>query len=118
MDDQERYIILVAEPNYIPYTLVNFSAPIKHPTKFFSKILKLAKRMQRGGLVFCGEFNMVMNRSVDSTSTAVQQQGIGPLCCEEGLPSLERTFMVPGAVCTPQKRILPFILLCTKVILE
>lgn len=69
-DPEGRYIILVCTINKTAYTLINLYAPNAHQVHFIRKVLRLAKPLQKGHLLLCGDFNLVPDLYMDSTSAA------------------------------------------------
>ena len=67
-DPQGRYLILVCTINSIIYTVVNVYAPNVRQTRFFHKIMKKVRAIQKGLLIVCGDFNITSDPSVDMTS--------------------------------------------------
>lgn len=59
-DPRGCFIILVTEMDHVAYTLVNFYAPDERSLKFIHKVFKMAKIMQKGGLIICGDFNIII----------------------------------------------------------
>lgn len=67
-DPPGRFLILLCNLNSTTYTIVNVYSPNNHRIQFFNRLLKRVKRLQKGLLVICGNFNLTPEPSLDSTS--------------------------------------------------
>lgn len=67
-DSLGRFLILICDLNSTHYMLVNVYSPNNHQIQFFNRLLKKVKRLQKGLLVICGDFNRTPDLSLDSTS--------------------------------------------------
>lgn len=86
IDPKGRYIILQCTLNSKNYTLLSLYAPNSRQLPFLRKIITKTKETQVGGLIVCGDFNLVMNRSLDrSQGGSRTAQELNPLANEEEL---------------------------------
>lgn len=69
-DPKGRFIILVSNISRTPYTLINLYAPNSHLPPFLQKVIRKVSSIRKGHLVVCGDFNLVSDIYVDSTSAA------------------------------------------------
>lgn len=76
-DPEGRYIFLNCTINNMPYTLVSIYAPNHGQMAFLKKTLQAVRKFQQGHLIICGDFNMVLNNTLDST--AGSKQYLSPL---------------------------------------
>lgn len=63
IDDKGRYIILIVELNGTLCTLVNIYAPNRHQIRFIRRTLTRARSIQKGQLLICGDFNIIIPAS-------------------------------------------------------
>lgn len=81
-----RYIILICDLNNSTYTLVNLYAPNKGHTKFLKSLLKKAEKIKKGSLLLCGDFNSVVNKSMDcSHLRSTKRHKIQPFLSDNNL---------------------------------
>ena len=66
-DTQGRYIILVATLDNVTYTIVNIYAPNKNPHQFIQKVIGKTRKIQKGHLLICGDFNAPMDPDMDTS---------------------------------------------------
>ena len=66
-DAHGRYIILVASIDNSTYTIVNIYAPNKNPHQFIQKVIKMARKIQKGCLIICGDFNAPLDPDMDTS---------------------------------------------------
>lgn len=86
IDPQGRFLIVVAELDHITYTIVNLYAPNVRSLRFIRKVVSMAKKVQKGNLIICGDFNSIMNTELDVSSMASKQRpSLDSLCHEERL---------------------------------
>lgn len=84
-DPHRHSLILVAEMDHVTYTLVNLYAPNVRSLRFIRKVVRMAKKLQKGSLI-CGDFNMIMNTERDVSSVAFRRRpSLGSLCHKERL---------------------------------
>lgn len=84
IDPHGCFIILVAELNHTTYTLVNVYGPNVRPLRFIHKVVNTAKQMQKGNLLICRDFNVILNDDLDSSSVVQRRRPtLGPLCTKE-----------------------------------
>lgn len=74
LDPNGWYIILVCTINKVDYTLVNIYAPTVHQMQFFHRLMWIVKPMQQGHLIICGDFNIVPEVQIDSTSAEKRRE--------------------------------------------
>lgn len=67
-DPDGRFIFLLCTINNVPYTLTSIYAPNHHQMHFLKKTLRSARKTQKGHLLVCGDFNLVPNKEMDSTT--------------------------------------------------
>lgn len=85
-DPHGCYLILVAEMDHVTYTLVSLCAPNVRSLRFIRKVIRMVKKLQKGSLLICGDFNMIMNMELDVSSVAFRRRpSLGSLCHEERL---------------------------------
>lgn len=65
IDPKGRFIILKCTLNSKNYTILSLYAPNSRQIPFIKKTIESAKESGSGGLIICGDFNIVMNKSVD-----------------------------------------------------
>lgn len=83
-DVNGRFLIVVATVNNITYTLVTLYAPNTHQQKFIRKVMKKVRSVQRGYVLLCGDFNITMDPSIDSTArTRIKKLGLAPCVLQE-----------------------------------
>lgn len=70
LDPNGRYIILICIMNKITYTMLNVYAPNTHQMSFLGKALCKAPKLCKGHLLICGDFNLVVDIHMDTTSAA------------------------------------------------
>lgn len=63
-----RYIIAICDINNVTCTLVTIYVPNTHQVAFLNKLGKKIKRVKQGNLLWCGDFNVINEASMDSTS--------------------------------------------------
>lgn len=68
LDPNGRYIILKGDINSHPYTLVALYAPNSHQVCFPSRLLRKVRAHQYGNLVLCGDFNHIVDPSLDTST--------------------------------------------------
>lgn len=86
IDTKGRFIILKGTFNSKQYTILSLYAPNSHQLSFIRKTIATAKEVGSGGLIVCGDFNVVMNKSVDrSVGCHRFAQELQPLADEEEL---------------------------------
>lgn len=68
IDDDGRYIILICSIENTLLTIVALYAPNTHPLRFLKSLLKKVSKMRKGNLVLCGDFNIVPDQQIDSSS--------------------------------------------------
>lgn len=69
MDPQGRFLILICDINSATYTVANVYAPNRGQIRFFNRVMKKIRSVERGCLLLCGDFNITPDPSVDSTAT-------------------------------------------------
>lgn len=69
-DPEGRFFILVCTLDNVTYTLVNICAPNNRQMKFHKATLKKIHEMQKGHILMCGDFNLVSDFVMDSSSSA------------------------------------------------
>ena len=67
IDQQGRYVILVAKIENTILTLVNIYAPNRNPQQFLQKVITITKKIQKGNIILCGDFNATMDPTLDTT---------------------------------------------------
>lgn len=67
-DENSRYIILICNINNTHYTIVNIYSPNQRQICVLTTTIKKAKNVQKGHLLICGDFNMIPDNRMDSTS--------------------------------------------------
>lgn len=68
LDPGGRFIILVCEVDSVKCTLVNVYAPNSRQIAFLNKVKRKVERVKQGALIWCGDFNAIVDPSLDSTS--------------------------------------------------
>lgn len=63
-----RYLALDCTLNSNRYTVITIYAPNKKQIHFLSKLMKKINRFKQGQLMICGDFNIVPDNSIDSSS--------------------------------------------------
>lgn len=74
IDPEGRFIILVCSINKQIFTLINVYAPNVHQIRFLRKVFRTAKPLKQGRLIVGGDFNLVPDLSLDSTSAAKRRR--------------------------------------------
>lgn len=69
-DPNGRYIILICTINKTTYTILNVYAPNSQQMKFLRSVLHKANKVRQGHLLICGDFNLVTDIHMDTTSAA------------------------------------------------
>lgn len=64
VDPKSRYVILTCILNSRIYMLVSLYAPNTQQKTFMKKIIAEAKEFKKGGLIVCGDFNIVMDKQL------------------------------------------------------
>lgn len=64
---QGRYVILVVNIENSILTIANVYAPNKSLQQFLQKVLRITKKIQKGNVVICGDFNVSMDPLMDTT---------------------------------------------------
>lgn len=72
IDPEGRFIILICNINSTKFTLVKVYAPNTLQTLFMTSLPKKIKKIQKGSLLICGDFNATVNPQMDSTSTTIR----------------------------------------------
>lgn len=67
-DPEGRFIILICNINRVTYSIINLYAPNSHQLKFIRRVMRSAKPIQKGHVIICGDFNLVPDIHMDSTS--------------------------------------------------
>lgn len=67
-DPKGRYIILVCELNNLLYTIVNLYAPNTGQASFLKALHHKINKHKQGALLICGDFNCVVDTSLDCSS--------------------------------------------------
>lgn len=68
VDPQGRYIIPICDLNNTTYTIINVSSPNTGQAKFLRKVYKKSKSLQRGLVLWCGDFNSPLDPLLDTTA--------------------------------------------------
>lgn len=90
-DSKGRFVILRGIINSKKYTILSLYAPNSQQTPFLRNIISEAKKTKIGDLIICGDFNVVMDRSLDrSQSSHRYAQELNPLVNEEELHDVWR----------------------------
>lgn len=69
LDPEGRFIILVCTINNVAYTLVTIYVPNQRQMPFLKNTLKAIREIQQGHLLICGDFNLVPENEMDSSSS-------------------------------------------------
>lgn len=69
-DPQGRFLILLCTINNVKYTLLNIYAPNTQQMSFIRKTVRKAQENKQGHLLLCGDFNLVIDIHMDTTSAA------------------------------------------------
>lgn len=92
-DPQGQYIILICELNQTVFTLVNLYAPNTKQRRFLAPLLAKALEEKQGTLIIGGDFNLILNPAIDSTtSTRRSAHSITPLRHKYELYDIWRCF--------------------------
>lgn len=67
LDPKGRFVLLQCEINSLPYTILSIYAPNKHQLRFIRRVITKAKQLLKGGLVICGDFNIVADKELDKS---------------------------------------------------
>lgn len=67
-DKEGRYIILICDLYNVTYTLVNLYAPNSGQLPFIRSLKKREDKIKKGFLLYCGDFNCVVNKIMDCSS--------------------------------------------------
>lgn len=70
MDPGGRFIILVCDINNVPCTIVNVYAHNTRQFSFLNKVRKKVHSIRKDNLLWCGDFNAIVDASIDTTSTS------------------------------------------------
>lgn len=73
-DPNGRYIILICTINKTTYTILNVYAPNSQQMKFLRSVLHKANKVRQGHLLICGDFNLVTDIHMDTTSAAKRRE--------------------------------------------
>lgn len=73
-DPNGRYLILSFTLNKVSYTLMNLYAPNTRQISFLKKALTKARAVCKGHLIICGDFNLVPDIHMDTTSPAKRRE--------------------------------------------
>lgn len=85
-DPNCRFIILIWDMNNSTFTLVNLYAPNKGQTSFLRSLLKKVDKVKRGSLLLCGDFNSIVNKTMDcSGPNPTNRQELQPFPTEKNL---------------------------------
>lgn len=68
MDPGGRYIILLCEIESVTCTIVNVYVPNSRQISFLNKVKKKVERIKKGAVIWCGDFNAIVDSAIDSTS--------------------------------------------------
>lgn len=109
LDPQGRYVIMVCDINSTTFTVANIYAPNARQSKLLHKTMKKISQIRQGALVICGDFNVVPNPKLDSTSSPKRKlnhpyfcyfSNTGTYCSMPGdalMPIIEITLFFPTA---------------------
>lgn len=67
-DPNGRFLILVCTIGSQQYTIVSVYAPNTHQIRFLNKLFKKINELRKGNLVVCGDFNLVVDGTMDSSN--------------------------------------------------
>lgn len=70
VDPGGRFIILLCDINNETYTIVNIYAPNSRQISFLHKIWRKVERVKKGHIIWCGDFNAIVDPTIDTTSTS------------------------------------------------
>lgn len=90
-DPNGRCVILGAELNHQPFTLVSVYSPNTNQNSFLRQLLKRVHSIQVGQLIICGDFKPVSDTSLDSTSSRRKHSQKSSLTRDEGLYDVWRS---------------------------
>lgn len=68
LDPEGRYIILLCTIENTTYTIVTLYAPNQRQMSFLKATFKRIKSVQQGQLLICGDFNLIPDNDIDSSS--------------------------------------------------
>ncbi len=68
LDEEGRYVLVKGKLENEPVTLVNVYAPPESSKHFFKSLFNIIATEMEGILICGGDFNIVMNHSLDTTS--------------------------------------------------
>ena len=68
LDPEGRFIILVCTVEHVQYTIVNVYAPNTKQIRFLKGVMKETRKVQQRHLLVCGDFNLVPDYHMDSSS--------------------------------------------------
>lgn len=68
LDPEGRFIILVCTIDNVVYTIVTLYAPNRRQMQFLKTTLKKMRTVQQGQVLICGDFNLVPDNNMDSSS--------------------------------------------------
>lgn len=71
-DPLGSYLILIYKMNNATFTIVNLYAPNTGQLRFLWKLLKKVHKNQQGRTLFCGDFNLVPDPSIDVKGTTTK----------------------------------------------
>lgn len=74
LDPEGRFIILVCSINKTNYTIVNLYAPNAKQMRFLRKIMRTVQTLKQGHLIICGDFNLVPEVHLDSTTATKRRE--------------------------------------------
>lgn len=98
IETEGRFLILLCDINNCPYILVDVYAPNSHHLCFMRKLMSKIDKVKYGNLILCGNFNVLANPHIDTTSISLST--IFPHfwpCCTR------RNCMTSGTACTTVK---------------
>lgn len=91
LDHEGRYIILICSLNNSLFTLGNVYAPNVHQISFLRKLKRKIDTVQKGALLWCGDFNLTPDFNLDfSIPSRRRNLSLGPLLKEFQLQDIWR----------------------------
>lgn len=76
LDDQGKFIILLCKIDKAIYTIVNVYAPNTRQMLFIHKLLRKIQKKNKGNVLLCGDFSVVLDGSLDTTGPTPNAQGL------------------------------------------